>query len=92
MDKVINFTISFPTWFYGVFTIGLIIFLVYIGGLHTKLKEVCANWPKVRSALTRISEILLQRELSKDFIYSESPINLSESGLAAVAEAKFKEF
>jgi len=91
-SQTISITLAFPAWFYGVLTLSLAAFLLYIGGLHWKIKEMCKDYPRIREALTRISEILLQKHLAKDYVFSQSPISLTPAGIAAVKEAGFEEF
>jgi len=94
LNQITNLTISFPNWFYGLLACGIIAGIFYIGGLYSKVKGICTHHPKILSALTRISEILLQQKLTREcvFVISESPVKLTAAGITAIAEAKFQEF
>lgn len=89
-----NITLSVPTWFCALFSIGFIAFLIYIGGLFQKVKDICKEFPLIKTALTRISEILLQKGFSKESVYlqSNSPVSLTEKGIEAINKSGFNEF
>jgi len=87
-----NITLSFPNWFYGVLTLSATGVLVYIGSLHYQLKRICEDHPKIRQALTRISEILLQKEFAKDLVYTQSPVQLSPAGQKILDDSGFEKF
>jgi hypothetical protein len=50
------------------------------------------EFPKIRLTLVRISEILLQKGLSDDFVFTQSPVRLTPEGEKAVQHAGFPEF
>ncbi|MDD2772357.1 MAG: hypothetical protein PHP45_01530 [Elusimicrobiales bacterium] len=87
-------TITLPDWFCGVFTLGLVGTLIYLGGLLHEVRGICKGFPRVSEALIRISEVLLQKKLTADRVYtaSASPVKLTEAGILALKEAKFGEF
>jgi hypothetical protein len=87
-----NVTISFPNWFCAFLSIGILAVVFYLGALHFRIGKICDEFPKVKQALTRISEILLQKKLAKDFIFSASPVKLTEDGIKILQEAKFEDF
>jgi len=87
-----NITFTFPNWFLTLFSMAFIGFVAYCGGLHSHIKTMCADYPKIQRALTRISEILPQKNLAKEFVYTESPVKLTPLGIEALKEAKFDEF
>jgi hypothetical protein len=94
MQDITNLTIAFPNWFYGILTIGILAFVFYLGALHFQIKKICKEHPKIQQSLIRISEILLQKKMTKDSVYaaSASPVQLTEEGKKAIQESKFQEF
>ncbi len=87
-----QFLISFPDWVYAILSIGVIAAVFFLGGLYCKVNEICNDYPKIRQALTRISEILLQKKLSGDLVYTQSPVQLTPKGVQALQEAGFENF
>ncbi|MFA4858643.1 MAG: hypothetical protein WC901_06025 [Candidatus Margulisiibacteriota bacterium] len=87
-----TFNISFPNWFLAVFSLTFIGFVFYLGGLYIKVRDICKDHPKINQALIRISEILVLKKISTEYVYSASPMSLSEKGKEALKEAKFNEF
>ena len=90
--------ISFPNWFYGILTIGFLAFVFYLGFRYFQIREICKNYskdiPKIQRSLTRISEILLQKNMTTHDVYtiSNSPIQLTNDGKKAIEESKFNLF
>lgn len=87
-------TINFPlpTWFLITFSGSFIAFIFFCGGLYIKVREVCKDHPQMKKSLTRIAEILLQHKLTTVYVFSESPVKLTEDGEKAVKESGFFEF
>lgn len=94
MDHVTNITLAFPNWFYGITAIGLLGLVFYMGALHSKIRNLCDDHPKIQTSLIRISEILLQKKMTQDAIYvaSASPVQLTAEGKQAIANAQFQSF
>lgn len=90
MDQTVAITV--PSWFCGVLSLSLIGLVFYLGDLHCRVKEMCKDHPKIQTALTRISEILLQKNHAKDLIYANSPVKLTQDGEQAIQESGFETF
>jgi len=91
-QNITNITIAFPDWFWVVFSVFILGFVFFLGGLFTKLRAISTEFPKIKTALVRISEILLQKGLTKDFVFSESPVSLTQEGRDAVKQCGFDAF
>jgi hypothetical protein len=63
-----------------------------LGTFYAEVRHVCRQHPKIHTALIRISEILLQKKVSKELVYSESPVRLTEDGKRAIQESGFQRF
>jgi len=87
-----SFTFNFPTWFCAIFSLVFIGVLFYIGALHHQIKAICKDHPRILTALIRISEILLQKKMSKELIFYQSPAKLTDEGVTAIKECGFQEF
>lgn len=94
MSSVTNITLSFPNWFYATISVGICAFIFYLGALHYRIGKFCDDHPRIQQSLIRISEILLQKKMATDRVYtaSASPITLTEEGKKAIAESGFMTF
>ena len=94
VSEVGNIIISMPNWFCAVFSVTFVAAVFYLGALHHQIKQFCKDHPKIQTSLTRISEILLQKNISKDHVYvmSKSPVQLTEAGREAISQAGFDVF
>ena len=94
-------TIEIPDWFYkfftvafSVFTLAFIYFVFQTGMKWSKIKEICAEFPKIRRALDVISELLLVKGWTKESLYvsSGSPLQLTPAGRKMLTDSGFEEF
>lgn len=91
--NITSLTISFPNWFYVVCS-ATFIAVIFCAGFHWKaIHEICKEFPKVREALTRISEILLQKKFAKEPLFTAaSPLRLTPNGEEMITGVKFQDF
>jgi hypothetical protein len=87
-------TIEFPNWFYGVFSVGVVVFIFWAGYNWCKINEMCGQFPKIRRALDIISGCLLAHKWVNEHIYvsSGSPLQLTEAGKKMLADSGFEQF
>ena len=91
-SQITQITLAFPNWAYVLFGIGFIGFVFQLGELNRELKEIRKCFPKMHEALIRISENLFQKGITKDVVYSRSPMQLTAEGEKIVQESGFYEF
>ena len=86
--------ISFPDWVYGVMTLGFMCFIFYLGSLHSNIKKVIKEFPKICRALDLISVKLKERGFFGESIYvsATSPVKLTPKGEELLKESKSNEF
>ena len=88
-----NITLSFPNWFYMVFSIGILAGIFYLGCRWRTLNEICGEFPKIRRALDLISQKLCELGHFKEQVYisTASPKKITEVGMHMLVESKLKE-
>ena len=74
--------VSFPDWVYAVMTLGIFSFIFYLGSLHSNIRKVIKEFPKICRALDLISVKLKEEGFFGDSIYASaaSPIKLTQKG------------
>ena len=89
-----NITISFPNWFYCIFSIGVLALVFSAGIQWKKVREICAEFPKIRRALDIISQLLLSHKWVGESVYvsAQSPVKLTDAGKKMLEASKFEEF
>jgi len=89
-----NITLSFPNWFYVVFSFGVIAFIFLAGGQYTLVRRACKKIPRIHEALIMISLRLYELKIFKKEIYisNTSPLSLTGEGKKMLKESGFDEF
>jgi hypothetical protein len=92
VPRMTNISISFPNWFWVIISVGVLGAVFYLGALHNQLKQVCGRFPKIHVGMIRISELLLQKEFSKELLYeAASPMKLTDAGKVMMEAIKFED-
>lgn len=86
--------INFPSWFYALFSIGVLTFIGLAAFNYCKIREVCKDFPKIRRALDLISQKLFEKKIFTEQVYvsSESPVQLTDAGRQMLKDSGFDEF
>ena len=79
-----------PVVVYWVFSAGVFGAILYLGGLHHQVKEICKKFPRVHDALLTISNKLCDEGFFSDAVYtmSYSPIALNDKGKDLLKESR----
>ncbi len=89
-----EFLISFPDWFYAAISFGVLSMIFYLGAIHSKLKKVLVEFPKICRALDLISQKLKEKRFFDEHVYASasSPIKLTEKGQILLKESEADAF
>lgn len=94
VPNVHQILISFPDWVYAILSLGIFGLIFYLGSLHSNIKKVIKEFPKICRALDLISVKLRETGFFDENIYvsAASPIKLTPKGKELLHESGSDDF
>lgn len=92
--EITPITLNVPNYVWWIFSAGVIAVVFFSGYQWSKLREICAQFPKIRYALDIISQLLCSHKWTDTppYISAGSPYALTPDGKKMLEESNFEEF